>query len=241
MKLLLVYLRLYGRCFVDAFAGLWKSPWTLLLPIGLMVALLALAPILAPLGIVGGFLLSLALIFLSSCYLYFLGGVVAKQSVSLKDLKTSFLAYFWSVMNLGFVLWIANLALGFALGKNPQAAAVRAALGLAVAVLLNPAPEVIYLKGSVGGIETIQRSVRFLQENWIEWFVPNGLVIAALWYFPQVGISPLSAVDPRALLLGTGILGGILGHVLMVFRGHLFLELDGSTHRQRMFRFGRNG
>jgi hypothetical protein len=33
------------------------------------------------------------------------------------------------------------------------------------------------------------------------------------------------------------ILIGALLHVLMVFRGFLFEILDGSTHRQRMFRF----
>ena len=32
------------------------------------------------------------------------------------------------------------------------------------------------------------------------------------------------------------LVGGALFHVIMVFRGHLFGELDGSTHRQRMFR-----
>lgn len=241
MKFVLVYLRLYGRCFLDAFAGLWKNPWTLLLPIAMMLALVLLGPLLAPLGIVGGFLLGISLTFLSSCYLYFLGGVVAKHSVSVKELKTAFLAYFWSVMNLGFVLWIAELGLGFALGKNPNAAAFQAALGLLAAVLLNAAPEVIYLKGSVGGLETIQRSIRFLQENWIEWFLPNGLFIAAVWYFPQLGIDPFSATSPRALLLGSGIAGGFVAHILMVFRGNLFQELEGSTHRQRMFRYGRSG
>jgi hypothetical protein len=239
MKFILVYLRLYGRCFVEAFLGLWKNPWTLLLPIGLMLCLLVLTPIVAPLGLAGGFLLGIALTFLSSCYLYFLGGVVAKHSVSLKDLKTALLAYFWSVMNVGFVLWIANIAIGFALPRGHQAAAFRAALGLAAAIALNAAPEVIYIKGSVGGVETIQRSVRFLQENWIEWFIPNGLFIAGAWYFPQLGINPMLAVSPQALVIGSGILGGIIVHILMVFRGQLFQELDGSTHRQRMFKYGR--
>lgn len=240
MKFILVYLRLYGRCFVDAVLGLWKNPWTLLLPIGITLAFLLLAGALGRTGMVGGFLLGIAMTFLSSCYLYFLGGVVAKQAVSLKDLKTALLAYFWSVMNVGFVLWIANIGLNFAIGQNPNANAFRAALALLAAVLLNATPEVIYLKGSVGGLETLQRSVKFLQENWIEWFVPNGLFIAAIWYYPQLGISTRMGFDVRAMLIGSSLLGGVVLHIMMVFRGQLFQELEGSTHRQRMFRYGRN-
>ena len=219
MKFVLVYLRLYWRCLVDAFLGLWKNPWTLLLPIGIALVFLLLAGSLGRTGMVGGFLLGIALTFLSSCYLYFLGGVVAKQTVSLKELKTALLAYFWSVMNVGFVLWIANIGLDFAIGKNPNAQAFRAALALLSAVLLNATPEVIYLKGSVGGLETLQRSVKFLQDNWIEWFVPNGLFIAAIWYYPQLGISTKLGFDMRALFIGSGLLGGIVLHILMVFRG----------------------
>jgi hypothetical protein len=241
MKFILVYLRLYWRCLVDAVLGLWKNPWTLLLPVGISFAILLLGAGLGRAGLVGGFLLGIAITFLSSFYLYFLGGVVAKQSVGLKDLKTAFLAYFWSVMNVGFVLWIANFGLDFAIGQNPNANAFRAAIALLAAVLLNVAPEVIYLKGSVGGIETIQRSIKFLQENWIEWFVPNGLFIAAIWFYPQLGVSTAFGFSPRALFIGSGLLGGIVLHIMMVFRGQLFQELDGSTHRQRMFRFGRTG
>ena len=240
MMFVLVYLRLYWRCLVDAFIGLWKAPWTLLLPIGIMLVLVLGAMVVSPFGLAGGFMLGIALTFLCSCYLYFLGGVVAKQSVSLKDLKTSFLAYFWSVMNLGFVLWIANMGLTWALKNNPNGAAFHAALGIAAAVALNAVPEVLYLKGSVGGIETIQRSVRFLQENWIEWFIPNALLMAAAWYFPRLGVGPMEILNPRVLLIGSGLTGAFLGHVVMVFRGQLFQELEGSTHRQRMFKYGRN-
>ena len=240
MKFLIAYPRLYAHCVVEAFKGLLKAPWTLLLPIAIAFVMVTLSPILAPLGLAGGFLLGIALTFLSSCYLYFLGGVVAKQSVSLKDLKKSFLAYFWSVMNLGFVFWIASIGLNFALEHNPNGKAFRAALNLAALVALNAAPETLYIKGSVGGIETIQRSVRFLQDNWIEWFLPNALILAAAWFFPAIAQAAIAVTNPAALILGTGLLGGILGHVVMVFRGQLYSELDASTHRQRVFKYGGN-
>ena len=80
---------------------------------------------------------------------------------------------------------------------------------------------------------TIQRSFRFLQENWIEWFVPNGLLLAGVWYAWEQGW----LFRLPGGVLGLGIIGGVLLHVVMVFRGFLFQQLDGSTHRQRMFKF----
>jgi hypothetical protein len=99
-------------------------------------------------------------------------------------------------------------------------------------IVLYAAPETIYLKNTSGGIETIQRSFSFLQDCWIEWFIPNGLIVGALWLAaPTVMQLPLYLWP---------VLVGATVHVVMVFRGFLFGVLDSSTHRQRMFRFGAN-
>ncbi|HZH04706.1 MAG TPA: hypothetical protein VEY30_13050, partial [Myxococcaceae bacterium] len=106
------------------------------------------------------------------------------------------------------------------------------ALTLVAVVLLNAAPEVIYQRGTYGGLATIQESVSFLQANWLEWLLPNlvlGGALYAVWaYMPLAGLVGLVA---------TTALGGALLHVGMLFRGHLFGELVGSSHRQRMFRY----
>ena len=39
----------------------------------------------------------------------------------------------------------------------------------------------------------------------------------------------------------TPVLEGALLHLVMVFRGHLFAALDGSSHRQRMYRYRSSG
>lgn len=230
---LLVYLRLYAHCLKQAFKGVAKNAWTLALPMLLPVSFTALASVLASLGIIGGFMVGLVLDAALSCYLYFTGGTVALQKMTLGELKKSFLVYFWSVMGLFFVMWIANLALGFVMPKNPQAGTITLGLNLIAAIILNPAPEVIYTKGTRGGMDTIGVCVRFLQESWIEWFVPN-LLFGAGAYLLVTRVFPLL---PLGADLAISLLGGALFHVLMVFRGHLFQELDGSTHRQRMFRY----
>jgi hypothetical protein len=108
------------------------------------------------------------------------------------------------------------------------------ALTMMELIVLNAAPEVIYLKRSSGGIETIQRSFSFLQENWIEWFLPNVLILGFVWLVIN-GTIPVGALPLPVITVP--VLGGALLHVVMVYRGFLFQTLDGSTHRQRMFRF----
>jgi hypothetical protein len=218
---LVVYARIYGSAMLDALASIAKSAWTLILPIALVFAFIALAGVLNPLGMVGGILLSLA-------------QLVAKNTASVKDLKTSLGAYFWTWMNLFFVLWVIGFLVNTVAMNNPQGATLLTVISLMELIVLNAAPEIIYLKGSYGGLETIQRSFGFLQENWIEWFLPNALILAGWWFFTtgviSFGMLPFAAVTAPILI-------GALLHVLMVFRGFLFEILDGSTHRQRMFRF----
>lgn len=234
---LLVYLRLYAKCLKLALKGVAKNLWTLALPVGLFIAFSLLGTALGGLGVVGGFILGLILDAIFSCYLYFTAGTVAMQKMTLGELKKSFLVYFWSVIGVFFVLWIARLLLGMVLGRNPQGATIMTALYWLQLVALNAVPEVIYTKGTRGGMETITTSFKFLQENWIEWFIPNLAVIGGAWLF-------LTRVMPRLpdwSDLPIALAAGALFHVFMVFRGNLFEELDGSTHRQRMFKYRNAG
>lgn len=230
----LAYLRLYSRCLALAFQGIAKNTWTLALPMGLFLGLFLLAIPLSATGPLAGMFIRLAAYFAFSSYLYFAAGTVANQRVDLADLKKSFLVYFWSLMGLFFVIWIVEIILGAVLGQNPNKKVILNGLELIAFVVLNPAPEIIYLKGTRGGMDTISNSVKFVQENWIEWFIPNLLIGAAAYWV-------LTRYDglPTAVLIVAALVGGALFHVVMVFRGHLFEALDGSTHRQRMFKYGK--
>ncbi len=228
-----VYARIYGQSLVNALAAIGRNLWTLVLPMGLVFALIALGGAVSPLGYAGGFLMSLARTAAFSIYTYFLSQVVAKNRVGLGDLKTSIGAYFWTWLNLFFVLWIIDLLLG-PMKVTADGQRLLKVLTMMELIILNASPEVIYLKGSSGGLETIQRSFTFLQECWIEWFVPNLLVLGLFWLF-YTGIIPLTSMPLAAITVP--VLVGALLHVVMVFRGFLFQILDGSTHRQRMYKF----
>lgn len=228
-----VYLGLYATCFRRALQGIGRNAWTLLLPITLWSVLLGAGQLASGLGLVGGILIGLLLNALFSSYLYFTGQIVAESRARLRELKTSFLAYFWSVMGVAFVVWIATLLLGMALGRNPNGWLILLLVRGIAFVVCNATPEVISQKGTYGGMATIQESIRFIHENWIEWFIPN-IAISAAYFYLVSGLLTLGAP-----FWGVAVLAGALLHVLMVFRGHLFRELDTSSHRQRMYKLGR--
>ncbi len=236
MNVLSIYTRLYLDCSRRALASIAKSAWTLLLPMGLFLALQLAGMLAATLGVLAGFVLGLVLAALGSCYLYFLGEVVANAKVQLSEFRKSIGAYFWSVANVLFVYWVASLILGMMLGHSPQTRGAEVALQLVALVLLNAVPEVIYQRHTYGGLATIQRAVQFLQANWLEWGVPNLLLLAVLWLAFSDGLGLLIQLGTAGRVLWSILFGSLL-HVVMVFRGHLFAALDGSSHRQRMFRY----
>lgn len=238
MKVLTVYGRMYGSCLTRAAQGLLKNTWTALLPIALMAAFGLLAGMLASLGIIGSFLIPLVMAAVGSAYLYFVGEIVGRSQVRLSDFATAVKAYFWSLINLMFVIWIVVWVLGLVLRGNPNAGTINLIFYLACLILLNPAPEIIYQVGTYGGLATVQRSVQFLQQSWIEWFLPMLLVGAAYWFgwngtWRFSAILGLGVVGPLLF----SVVGGALFHYVMLFRGFLFQELNGSSHRQRMFKY----
>ncbi len=235
MKVLAVYARLYAECLRQTVAGLRKNAWTLLLPAVLYLAWGWSAIFAAPLGLVGGLVRALFVDALGSCYLYFLGEVVSHSRVSVNEMGRSIGAYFWSIVNLWFVLWIAEWVASAVLRGNPNQALIVLGLSFVAFVLLSAAPEAIYQRGTYGGLATIQKSIAFLQQHWIEWLLPSVVFLLAIWWVPDLSL--YGALG----LVTTGLVKGAIFHVGMVFRGHLFTALDGSTHRQRMFKYRGSG
>src|SRR3990172_5481757 len=225
MTAMKVYLRLYAECFRKAFAAIGKSPWTLLLPSLVLLARAWAAPLAYRLGMLGGIVMTLITAALFSSYLHFAGELVRRECISGRDFQRSFAAYLWPVVNVFFVVWMGSLVLGLVIGNTPNAAALIYAIELVAVVALNAVPEVVYLRESHGGMQTITVNWGFLKEQWIPWFAPN---------VPLLGAVLLIAASVQTPIVGTLLLGAAL-HVAMVFRGNLFRALDRTSHRQRMF------
>ncbi len=230
--------------------------------VGYAAVMLAGTALFGRLGIVGGFLLGFVEAACISSYLHLLSIVVGNQKLSWDEVRVSFFALLWDVIAVLFVLWIASWGIGALVRAAPDRAAfISAAWGLLVAIFLNPVPEIIYLRVGqrVAGTDwfatyLIGPSIRFIQEHWIEWFIPNLLFGAALLAL-VVGVRGLDAQTlmlqlpslfslEGAYLLAPSLLSGgsslwlapvvlALTHYVMVFRGVLFQELRGGGWRAR--------
>jgi hypothetical protein len=230
MTVAAVYTRLYGDCLFKALRAIRKSLWTLVLPAGVGIGAILAIQVVGGLrlGLIGGIVVALLFDALFSAYLYFVGELVSGSKVSLAELKRSFGAYFWSIVSLMFVIFIARFLLS-ALMRGPQGALLYEVLALVAFIAFNAAPEVIYQRGTHGGLQTLQESWAFLKENWLPWFLPNAPLFLVLILFGQGGV--LSTLLVMAIVLAPVL------HVVFVFRGFLFKELAGTSHRQRMFRY----
>ncbi|HEV8717198.1 MAG TPA: hypothetical protein VGX03_30810 [Candidatus Binatia bacterium] len=209
------------------------------------------AVIVAPLGLIGGFILGLVLALCVSSYLYFIAQVVNGNRLSLADLVESWRPCFGSVITILFFLTIVQYALELLV--PPGAAGgyeVRSIINLALLVLLNPMPEIIY-QGRHEGLNMLQESFDFLRESGVEWFLPLiALAVFATFFFPvpvltmplQIGRLTFPALGGEGLFLGSplsllwAVLSAFVLYALMVFRGLLFRALANSTRRQRAFR-----
>jgi hypothetical protein len=198
-------------------------------PVGLVVilygVLLRTAMLLAaPLGIVGGLLVYLAIVACASSWLSLVAQVLHTGRVRLEDVPTSFASYFADLLNVGFLFWALRLLASLVLAPFPF---LQIMFLLAVFVFLNAVPELVYV-GRHSAAEVFVESYRFIGENWIEWFPANLVLlgcVGAVFLLPE---GPFGIVVAAAL--------GVVLYFAMLVRGLLFEELATSSRRAREFR-----
>ena len=191
--------------------------------------LIVVSQVAAPLGVLGGLLVSLVSAACIASFLYLVERMVRASRVTLSDFRTSFGVYLWEVVGVSFAFWLLwQIALPVLL-QTPQGGALVLGVNVVIIVLFNAVPELIYL-GHHSTLELLSESFTFIQENWIEWFPANillALVLISLAGLPGFGV---------AGILKMAILGLFL-YYAMIVRGVLFLELSGTSRRSRIFRY----
>ena len=255
-------LALYKHAFLESVRSFARG-W--ILAVGLVVFAVAMqiaATVAMPLGILGGFLLGAVNALLVGATLALIElAVKASRPLVIRDIGQSLGQYFWDVISVGFVLWIPLMVLERGMEANPYGAVIGAMVFFLLFVLLNPAPEVIYQVRPGSPLDVIRHSYEFVLENWIEWFLPLALVVVPfgvsfLFSFsgrlgPAAGLQFYELMTlPYELLarwlLQAGVPGpaiSTLGLILtpvatafmLMFRGHLFAALHGSSRRMRLF------
>ncbi|HEV7731898.1 MAG TPA: hypothetical protein VGR62_07035 [Candidatus Binatia bacterium] len=180
--------------------------------------------LLAPLGIIGGVLWTLAAAAAMSSWLTLMEGVVRNGRADLRDVPASFVTYLSELINVGFLLFLLQMVAAFAFGPFPF---LKIVFGLAILVFLNAIPELIYL-GRYVSTDLLVQSYRFIGTNWIEWFPANLVLIAVL-----LAVAVVLPEGPYGIV--TALAAGLVALFGGILRGLLFLELTTSSRRAREF------
>ena len=244
-------LRLYQQAAKETWEKVRQAWWIGFLPFLYGPAFFLTAVFVAPLGLLGGLILGLVLALCASSYLYFIAGVVGGSRMGLADLGESWRPCFGSVITIMFFLTIVQYALGLLIPPGAAGAReLRSLINLALLILLNPVPEIIY-QGRSEGLNMLQESFDFLRNSGVEWFLPFvALALFSIFFFPlpilmmplQIGRLTFPTLGGGGLFPGSpaalvwAALSAFILFVLMVFRGLLFRALSSSTRRQRVFR-----
>lgn len=261
MEIVRATLLLY-RDTLHATARSFIRGWMIAVAVIIFAALMVMATqVAAPLGLLGGFILGAVNALLIGATLNLVEqAVLGKRRIGLQDMWGSLGHYFWDVIGVGFVLWVPIMLLDRGLAANPNGPFLAAAVFLLLFILLNPAPEVIYQVRHGSPLDVIRESYEFVVENWIEWFLPLAVIVAPLGLsfffgissrlgrgagldFFQVLLLPFTLLSAWLDYLGLSGIGNWLLVILtppvavamLLFRGHLFAALYGTSRRQRLF------
>lgn len=181
-----------------------------------------------------------------SNYLYLINQIIRYGRVTVRDFKEGFKAYLWKIYGVLFIGWVASFLFDRIIGPviysiNPSfAAKIGFAISLLVFIIMNALPESIYQK-FYSSWDTVVYAFEFVKENWIEWFVPNIIMLGLFYIVTGNVIKDVFAISSgyfynisvKGIILY--IIGQIMFSFIMIYRGILFDVLSTSTRRKRAF------
>jgi hypothetical protein len=218
------------------------------------VILYAAWMLVAPMGFIGGLILSFVAAACWSSYLALISQAVmgSKIRIDWEDFKKTFGAHLWDVVSVMFAFWIIGM-LTRPILAGPNGPALAAILAIATAFFFNVVPELLY-QGRSRSFALLMDSARFMLAHPVVWMLPN-LVFATV----ALGVTgQLDVGHPAELLLVFGsffsspMSAGVLFmslpnftwplvlaaiHYVMVFRGILFAELNAGVDNPRLRAF----
>ena len=227
---------IYKTCLIRTVELVRENLGIIFAPIAYGFVLSAAALLLAPLGIIGGMVLGVVLAACASSGLYLIENVVRMSKATLQDFTRGFTVYIWDVLTLAFIFWIPMRLLAQFAFTTPNGPLLYLAVQILLYVIFNAVPELIY-QGRVSGLALLSASYQFIVENWIEWLLPN-LLVGIAGYLLRSLVYQL--VTPLPFFLQYFLVEAAFGlflTFLMIFRGLLFGELNGTTRRSRVYRY----
>ena len=194
-----------------------------------------------PMSVFSGILVAIVSSSLISNYLYLLFNIVNYDRLHFQHFKDGFSYFLWKIYGVFFIGYIGSFVLSFVFRIiGTRAIELSLMINLVIVLLLNPLPEILYIK-SYRAWDSILDAIAFMQENWINWLIPNiifygllyivtGNILTGLFntytsYNVMFNIKGISLY-----LIGQGIFS-----FMMIYRGHLYKMLSGSTRRKRLY------
>lgn len=236
MQIVQVTLWMYATALKRSLECVRKNWVVSFAPVVYGIGLSIVGTLVAPLGIIGGFLYSLASSACASSALFLIKNMVESGKTDVRDFVNGFTVYLWEVIAIGFILWIPMWALSTGLSSVPNGALIFFLIQLCLYIILNAVPELIY-QSRTSGLELIGASYNFIVENWIEWLLPNLVLFAAGYFLLDFVGSLFSGLPGFVQLFLYALVLGLCLTYFMTFRGFLFAQLYGTTRRSRIYRY----
>jgi hypothetical protein len=249
-------LRIYADSFVKTGKVAFRFWWVGVTVIVFQFILFLVGFLVRPLHpFLGGILLALVMDAVISSFLVMIEAMMKQRKITLEQFKASFGVYFWDVMGVFFLLWIAQLLILQPV-LNSGLIWVYWGLYLTILILFNPIPELIYhgRNRSSGSIELYRRAYDFIIANWIEWYIPNVIFIVVFYFIYFDNFLLKWVMDflmgpfggfPMVLFFFTkaivAVFGGTVLYFIMVYRGFLFNALSTTSRRSRLFQYRAHG
>jgi hypothetical protein len=236
MDLIKATLRIYRFALLQSAALLRKNWKVVFAPLVYGALLGAAGALLSPFGLIGGLLLVLAGDACMSSGLHIVENIVKAGRANFHDALSGFGVYLLEIVQISFILWVPLTLLSRTLGSTPNGALVLLFIEVLLYVFLNAVPELMY-QSRTSGLELLSGSGRFIMENWVEWLAPNLAFLAAGYFILKRFSTVVQHLPfPAGALIVASVSGAALAY-LMIFRGVLFAELNGTTRRSRVYRY----
>ncbi len=236
MEIVLATLWIYRVAFKRTLQLLSTNLPVIFAPLIYSVILSLVTTLFSGLWLIGGIIVTAVTAACASSALYLIENIVRAGKVSVGDFTKGFSVYIWDILTIAFILWIPMMLLSEVAASSPQGPVIILFVEVLLYVILNPVPELIY-QTRTSGVALLSASYEFIVENWIEWFVPNVAIgIAAYWLLIWLDV-PASYLPTFFRFFLRFAVFGLLLTFLMIFRGLVFSELNGTTRRSRAYRY----
>ena len=227
---------IYKTCLIRTVELVRENLGIIFAPLAYGFVLSATASLFAPLGLIGGLIRWIVLAACASSGLHLIENVVRMNKATLQDFTRGFSVYLWDILTIGFIFGIPMTLLAQVAFTTPNGPLFYRGVLILLYIIFNAVPEMIY-QSRVSGLALLSASYQFIVENWVEWLLPN-LLIAAAGYLLRPFVYQLVAPMPFFLQdFFVAAAFGLFLTFLMIFRGLLFGELNGTTRRSRVYRY----